>query len=157
MCFMLYRKIYVLFSLKVFVLVLHNDKLYGWDLCPRRGVKGPFHIHFIIRIFAIIETQKTCMNFSIASRLAKLSNDIGIRRISAIICTQKPFFNKGCFLPHPVLFLPHPVLFLPHPVLFLPHPVLFLPHPKLFEVHSINRIESLEILVGNVNKYFFNI
>ena len=54
-------------------MVVTNDKnicfnsaqQYGWAFCPGRGVKG--HFIYIIRIFTIVETQKTGTNSSINS------------------------------------------------------------------------------------------
>ena len=80
----------ILFSL-VFVLVLYDNNLYRWAFYNKRGVKCPFHILLVIRIFNVIKTVRTGMNFSINCALTKLSNDICCRRISAIICITRHF------------------------------------------------------------------
>ena len=63
--------------------------------------KGSFIYTFYISDFHHSKTWKTAMNFSINTTLAKLSNDISFRRISAIMCTQRAFSPKRGSLPNP--------------------------------------------------------
>ena len=81
--FMFYRKLYVLLLLKVFVLVLRNNKLFGFNdmIFPKARSKRPISYTFYNSNFYNYETHKTHINFGINITLAKLSNDISCRSL----------------------------------------------------------------------------